>query len=142
MTGIKLFERYAMRFPDSPHEQAKRLVAGFQAGTLSAPDYLAQLEQMEERLEAWHARLQALAPPDEHGDEAELVGDATASLQVIYEGLGYLRELAEGGEDVATGLELIEEASAMLVDLLLATEENLEELNRYQGPLIEDGIFG
>ncbi|MGE0487710.1 MAG: hypothetical protein AB7S38_00700 [Vulcanimicrobiota bacterium] len=131
-----------MRFPDSPHEQAGRLVADLQAGAITPAVFLERLEQMEARLEAWHARLEQLVPGDEHVDEVELVQDAAAALQAIYEGLGQLRDLAEGGQVAAAGLELIEEGSAMLVDLLQVTDDNLEELNRYQGPLIEDGIFG
>ena len=133
-----------MDYPESPYNQARGLLDQFLAEALDADAYVERLGQLKERLESWYERLEVIQPGDQHQQEVELVEDAKESLQVAYEGLSLLSEFAQTGdqEAAASGLEMLEESSKFMLDLIGAATANLERFEEHPQSLIDDGMFG
>lgn len=132
-----------MDYPNSPYHVVRRLVSDFVEGRTSADEFLQGVTLLEQKLENWYSQLEAIRPGDDCQEGVELVEAATKSLQVVYEGLGMLREFPQSRsqETVDAALELVGDASHFMAELVTVTEENVEQLENYQGSLF-DGLFG
>ena len=118
-----------LEYPNSPYGISRRALDQFDAGTISAEGFLAQLDTLDQNVERWARQLQAI-PSQGYEEGRELIQDARESLQAVYDGLEILREYPafRSSETAAAGLELMADASDFLAQLLNVTEQNMADL--------------
>lgn len=119
-------------YPNNPYELAQRFVGELEENQIDPAQFMERMDLFEQHLQNWHTALEQIKTSDDYQEGKDLVEDAKQSLEQVYEGVGLLREYAQSrNEDtLSTALDMIEEASQFMAELIDTTEDNLEELER------------
>ena len=116
-------------YPNSPYQLAQRFVGELEEGQISPSEFQERMTLFEQNLEVWHQALEQIRTGDDYVEGKDLVEDAKMSLQQIYDGVELLRQYghSRSQESLSQALDMIEEASQFMAELIDETEDNMDQ---------------
>jgi CHASE3 domain sensor protein len=131
-------------FPNSPFNLAQSFLSELQQGLIAKDEFLRRLDLFEQNVENWHTQLEEIPATEDYQEGQDLLEDAKESLHAVYEALGLLRDYAENGheESAQEAMEMIQEASDFMIQLIQVTEQNMDDLEDDRSNPIGGHIVG
>lgn len=117
------------RFPSNPLARAQHALLEVREGRWSSQELSAFVEALDQQTLSWRQQLDAIpSPGSPEGDEVFL--DTEESLAAMAEAVQALRGYVATGDPklAELALELLSEASELLVQLFAVTEQALQDL--------------